>query len=139
MDHQKPPFHLFVKDIPKETLEKQLGYVDPEKTNRLILDPELDKMFISGVQQTAACSPGTLGENLSLSPKQIDEAIHAASGNKGLQIRNIVCKWIEANPSRATVQALMEGLWNSDDMQTLRHIQGMCVASEATHGKMHNY
>ena len=134
----KPTLDSFFKDIPQDTLEKQLGYVDPEKTTRLCLDPELGKNVVSSVREHAVCSPYRLGKALGLSSRQIDEEIQAFSGNKGQQIRNIVCKWIEANPSRATVQTLMGGLWNSDDIQTLRHIQEMCATSEATPGKMHN-
>ena len=51
--------------------------------------------------------------------------IEANPRNRGLQIRHIICSWIEAKQSKATVRALLEGLWQSDDTKVLACVEDM--------------
>ena len=122
----KPPFSNFIKNIAAETLEQQLGYVDAEKTTQLILYPEPEQI-ITCIQENAVCSPETLGQNLGLRPQQVNQVIEAHPGNRGLQNRRVICCWIEANQSEATVRALLDCLWHSDDTKALTCVQDLEV------------
>ena len=128
----KPSFSKFIKNIPKETLGQQLGYVDPERSTSLILHPESEQI-IACIQENAACSPDTLGKNLKLHPDEVSEVIEAHP-DRGIRIRCIICCWITANESEATVQALLEeGLWQSDDTNALTCVQNLSF--EVAQGK----
>ena len=124
VDPEKASFHNFIKGIPEETLEQQLGYVDPGKTTQLLLYPEPEPI-ITCIQKNAACSPDTLGKYLGLHSRQVSQVIEAHPGNRGLQIRHVICCWIEADQSKATVRALLEGLWHSDDTNALTCVQDL--------------
>ena len=126
MEPEKPSFRNFIEGIPEETLEQRLGYVDPEGNSQLILNTK-SKPIITCIQENAVCSPERLGENLKLRTRQVDLAITAHPGDRGLQIRRVICCWIEANQSTATVRALLEGLWQSDDTKALACVQGLEV------------
>ena len=123
---EKPSFSKFIKNIAEETLGQQLGYVDPEKTTQLILHREPEQI-ITCIQENAVCSPETLGKNLGLRPLQVSQVIEAHTGNRGLQIRHVICCWIEANQSKATVRVLLEGLWHIDDTKALTCVQDLEV------------
>ena len=131
MEPEKPSFHNFIKSIPEETLEQQLGYVDPGNTTELLLYPELEPI-ITCIQENADCSLENLGKNLGLRPQQISQVIEAHPGDRGLQIRCVICSWIEANQSVATVRALLEGLWQSDDTNALACVQDLELEVQGT-------
>ena len=123
MEPEKPSFRNFIKSIPEETLEQQLGYVDPGNTTELLLYPELEPI-ITCIQENADCPLENLGKNLGLRPQQISQVIEAHP-DRGIQIRRVICSWIEANQSVATVRALLEGLWQSDDTKALTCVQDL--------------
>ena len=100
MDPEKPSFRKFIKNIPEGTLRQQLGYVDPE-TNQLFLYRPEPEEIITCIQVNAVCSPETLGAKLKLHPQQVSEVIQANTGKRELQIRHIICSWIEANESNS--------------------------------------
>ena len=148
---QKPPFDTLTRGIPKHQLKKEIGIVNPGKRTQLLLDPDLEWM-IDSVQDHAVCSPDTLARNLqlvshrgnqksgmeqfpageklklSLSPMQISAIAQAYPGQKSKQLRAVITKWIEAVESRATVQALLEGLYQSDEVQLITRIHDILTA-----------
>ncbi len=134
----KPPFSRFMRlvdGIPTDILERPLELVEPEQPTTWQLDSSSPVgSVVSQVAAKASCSPGLLGETLGLGPGAVDDVMGEFSGNAMEQREGMIRQWIEDKRERATLNALLEAFYDSDDIDSVSLALKKLVTATAPEG-----
>lgn len=115
----KPPFDKLIDRVPSDVRERGLG------RQREGQDAVLNPTFIqlpSVLSSALYCGIEKLGECIGLSPQQVSDVISAADRDREGQIRYLLTTWAELRGEKATVEALMKGLYDADDTRTIDEV-----------------
>ena len=106
---EKPPFDKLVAKVPRDLLQKPLGVQEGTLT-------------ASTVKKELRCDAEKLAIKLGLQPSRVSELIDAAEGDRKQQIGSILLGWVEDAGDRATVEALLRALYDTDETKTLERV-----------------
>lgn len=127
----KPPFDKLIDRVPSGLRERGLGLQGEGQS--VVLNPTFIQLP-SVLSRALYCGIEKLGSCIGLPPQQVSDVISAADGDREGQTRFLLTTWAELRREKATVEALMKGLYDADDTRTIEEVvqwmktpgQGLC-------------